>query len=160
MTYLHICFQARSGAYRDIVLAIFASHLKIVLKHEDSNGPPLRAMALCAAAVSKLQFCECTDHDDLCIRQSTHLHWWLGYPPDKSNAENPKTSFNEKPWAARTAGYLPIIKTLSPVKWDEIYQLATSAISAGDADNILAIVGELPEGSKDPRSLVMLSDDE
>ncbi|KAF8232059.1 hypothetical protein L208DRAFT_1377845 [Tricholoma matsutake] len=98
----------------------------------------------------------------LCAAVAEHAFTLLqsGYPLDKSNADNPKTSFNEKPWAARTAGYLPIIKTLSLVKWDEIYQLTTSAISAGDADNILAVVGELPEGSKDPCLLMMLSDDE
>jgi hypothetical protein len=52
----HIRFwQAFTGAYRsDIMLTMFASHLKITLKLETSHGHPVGALALCAAAVSGL----------------------------------------------------------------------------------------------------------
>lgn len=65
-------------------------------------------------------------------------------------------SFVPIPWAERAASYLGPIKTLSLQKWQEIFQL-TSTVSTDQSPDIFE--SESSEGP-DPRSLVVVSDDE
>ena len=69
------------------------------------------------------------------------------------------------PWADRTASYLPLIKSLTLQKWQEIFNLSGEFVhSKGNSVDLFEASstdgGESSDGYVDPRSQIIVSDDE
>ncbi|KAJ7463101.1 hypothetical protein B0H11DRAFT_2310351 [Mycena galericulata] len=126
----------------------FVGHLRIVIKTDaPSLGHPNGAMAICCAAVERaLQLCKSGS-------PSTE-----GVP----RAGRKKTALSFVPWAEHAASYLKPIKTMSTQKWQEVFMLASALLEKSDsADDILqSSDADSCEGYTDPRSCVVVSDDE
>ncbi|KAF8964971.1 hypothetical protein BDZ97DRAFT_1918676 [Flammula alnicola] len=133
--------KAGSGAYRsDVIVDIFAVHLQIILKTDVSYGNPAGGLSLCCAAAER-----------------GLLAWETGYAPqptdDSQDDKDGMKSFVENPWAARAAGYLPAVKTLSAAKWEKLIELAKATLKVRE------VTIDLTRKAEDPRSQVLLSED-
>ncbi|KAJ6526197.1 hypothetical protein B0H10DRAFT_2249255 [Mycena sp. CBHHK59/15] len=123
----------KGGSYRsDLLILTFVAHLRIVIKNDVSFGHPTGAMSICCAAVERAL--------QLCKNGSPSPE---GVPrPGKKN-------------------YLKPIKTLSLQKWSEIFALTVAHLDKSDPmDDIFSTDGDSSEGYIDPRSCVVVSDDE
>ncbi|KAJ6548945.1 hypothetical protein B0H19DRAFT_1379178 [Mycena capillaripes] len=146
LAFLYRDKATKTGSYRsDLFLQTFAAHLAIALTITFSYGFPIGAAALTAAALERALL--------LCKDGSLSIE---GQAPH---------SFVPVPWAERAASYLPPILTLTEQKWQEIYNLARQYTTfRGDAvtdpfeDSTDG--GESTDGYVDPRSQVVVSDDE
>ncbi|KAJ6590295.1 hypothetical protein B0H10DRAFT_2092717 [Mycena sp. CBHHK59/15] len=145
----------KGGSYRsELFLRTFGAHLRIVIKSDVSYGHPTGAASLCAAALERAL--------SLCQDGSPSTD---GLP---RKGKKSVLSFVAIPWADRASKYLTPIKTLTLQKWREIFNLASvfqnpkgNAIpdifeqSADGTDG-----GDSSDGYLDPRSRVIVSDDE
>ncbi|KAJ6521750.1 hypothetical protein B0H19DRAFT_1203479 [Mycena capillaripes] len=134
--------EAQTGAYRsELVLRVFAAHLKVVAKTDHFYGHPVGALALACAAAER----------------GLHLHktGTLATEGVKRKGKRSAHSFVAVPWAARAKAYLPAIEKLTSKKWSKIVAWATpfmNTASEMDADDT-----EAEEG--DSRGLIVISDD-
>ncbi|KAJ6587728.1 hypothetical protein B0H10DRAFT_2093683, partial [Mycena sp. CBHHK59/15] len=139
----------KGGSYRsDLLILTFVAHLRIVIKNDVSFGHPTGAMSICCAAVERaLQLC----------KNGSPSPEGVPRPGKKKSA----LSFVAVPWAERAASYLKPIKTLSLQKWSEIFALTVAHLDKSDPmDDIFSTDGDSSEGYIDPRSCVVVSDDE
>ncbi|KAJ6507607.1 hypothetical protein DFH09DRAFT_1334473 [Mycena vulgaris] len=143
--------------YRDpatkahLFLQTFAAHLRIVMKTDVSYGHPTGAASLCAAALERAL--------SLCQTGS------LNNEGQRRNGKKSVLSFVAEPWAERAANYLPPIKTLTLQKWQEIFNLASAFQTSkgkgfSDIFDYSADGTDSSDGYLDPRSRVVVSDDE
>ncbi|KAJ7142647.1 hypothetical protein C8R44DRAFT_865968 [Mycena epipterygia] len=138
--------QTKGGSYRsELIVGTFSSHTQLVSKSDVSFGHPTGAMSLCAAALERA-FSLCKDGN--CIIEAL---------PRKGRKS--VSSFVPNPWAERARKYLVVIKTLSLQKWQEIIYLALTLSTDQSPDILESTDGDSSEGL-DPRSLVIVSDDE
>ncbi|KAJ6526364.1 hypothetical protein B0H19DRAFT_1197253, partial [Mycena capillaripes] len=152
LAFLYRDKATKTGSYRsDLFLQTFAAHPAIALKITFSYGFPIGAAALTAAALERALL--------LCKDGS------LSIEGQARKGRKAAHSFVPVPWAERAASYLPPIRTLTEQKWQEIYNLARQYTTfRGDAvtdpfDNSTD-GGESTDGYVDPRSQVVVSDDE
>ncbi|KAJ6590371.1 hypothetical protein B0H10DRAFT_2092249 [Mycena sp. CBHHK59/15] len=155
LTFLYRDPATKGGSYRsELFLRTFGAHLRIVIKSDVSYGHPTGAASLCAAALERVL--------SLCQDGSPSID---GLP---RKGKKSVLSFVAIPWADRASKYLTPIKTLTLQKWREIFNLASvfqnpkgNAIpdifeqSADGTDG-----GDSSDGYLDPRSRVIVSDDE
>ncbi|KAF7372523.1 hypothetical protein MVEN_00114200 [Mycena venus] len=143
--------KTQTGSYRsDIFLRTFAAHLRLVLKSDVSYGHPIGAASLVAAAVERA-LTLCRD----------------GAPSAEALPRRGKKSahgFVPVPWADRAANYLKPIKSLSLQKWREIFELSGQFVNSRrntiDLFEASTDACESSDGYVDPRSVVVISDDE
>ncbi|KAJ7233659.1 hypothetical protein C8J57DRAFT_1249762 [Mycena rebaudengoi] len=141
---------AKTGAHRSpLMISTFSEHVRAVMENDVSYGHPVGALSLAAAA----------------LERALSL-WQTGSLAEKSGAGTVKRSarsFVAVPWANRAAAYLPNIKMLALAKWINIYGLAAEVASGTTEDTDILAAGDdddASEGQADPRSLMVLSDDD
>ncbi|KAJ7181550.1 hypothetical protein C8R43DRAFT_1116917 [Mycena crocata] len=138
------------GSYRSpLILKTFYSHMRIAIKTDEFYGYPTGAMSLCAAALER-----------------AIGMWKTGHRSDEGIARKNKkraNGFIASPWADRAANYLPPISTLTAQKWREIITLTLKTPADpkdGDIFDTRSTDDESSDGYVDPRSCVVVSDDE
>ncbi|KAJ6579315.1 hypothetical protein B0H10DRAFT_2443473 [Mycena sp. CBHHK59/15] len=143
--------KSQTGSYRsELFLRVFGgAHLRVYLKNEVSFGFPIGAALLVAAALERA-FALCKDGS-------------LSTEGIQRKGRKKANSFVPVPWAERAARYLPPIETLTPQKWHDIIALAAQFMNSKDSAPLFddnSTDAESADGYTDPRSNVVISDDE